>query len=64
DGFYYRPSSLESMVKAIERALDSNNWVPKWNPSIHTWQARVETWLNWITEGDLNKDSKISNKFK
>lgn len=48
DGFYYKPSDPESMASAIQTALDTNDWFPKYDSSLHTWQQRVDTWLNWI----------------
>ena len=50
DGFYYQPSSVESMVKTIEKALDAKDWIPRYDPNLHTWEQRVDNWLNWIRE--------------
>jgi glycosyltransferase involved in cell wall biosynthesis len=51
DGFYYEPNSVDSMISAIEKAFEvGNSWKPNYNPQEHTWQARVQSWLNWITE--------------
>lgn len=49
DGFYYQPGSVDSMSKAIERAMDvDSQWQPNYDPSQHAWQVRVQAWLDWI----------------
>lgn len=49
DGFYYQPNSIDSMVCAIQQAINqSDTWIPNYNPIHHTWHQRVNTWLNWV----------------
>ena len=49
DGFYYEPDSVNSMAATIKKAMSiSDSWQPGYDPSQHTWQTRVDTWLNWI----------------
>ncbi|MCY7334537.1 MAG: glycosyltransferase [Pseudanabaena sp. CAN_BIN31] len=49
DGFYYEPNSVDSMVATIKRAMSvADIWVPMYNPNSHTWETRVDTWLDWI----------------
>jgi glycosyltransferase involved in cell wall biosynthesis len=48
-GFYYEPNSPSSMANTIEHAfVASSDFVPNYDPSQHTWQRRVESWLQWI----------------
>lgn len=49
DGFYYEPSSVDSMVATIEKAISaSDTWIPKYDSIEHTWEQRVHTWLDWV----------------
>ncbi|WP_271792191.1 glycosyltransferase [Dolichospermum circinale] len=49
DAFYYEPNSVNSMVAAIQKAMSiSDSWKPGYDPSQHTWQTRVDSWLDWI----------------
>jgi glycosyltransferase involved in cell wall biosynthesis len=49
DGFYYQPNSVDSMATAIKKAMsESDIWIPNYDPSQHTWEQRVHTWLDWV----------------
>ena len=51
DGFYYTPSSVSSMAKVIWKSLEiSHTWSPSYDIRQHTWEARVQTWLEWLYE--------------
>lgn len=48
DGFYYKPGSLKSMCRAIQRALDTEETTKLPKASMHTYESRTDSFLNWL----------------
>jgi glycosyltransferase involved in cell wall biosynthesis len=48
--FHYRPGDSASMAAVINRALDTpQGWKPNYSAGDHSWTARAEQWLRWVT---------------
>lgn len=50
DGFYFEPSCVEDLARAMEEALEqSSSWKPKSiDAGLHSWDFRTKEFLEWI----------------